>query len=211
MNVVIFGATGQTGRRLVQRALDDGHTVTAVARTPANLEISHDRLVLNRGDITRYDSITGSVQGQDAVISAVGGGRLLRRVTLYSEGVENIIAAMDEHGVSRFLAITAGGTRPGHDPNNPLFFELIVKGILLRRVYADMKRMEQIVENSDLDWTLIRPSGLSNAPGDGTYRVKVGYSVPESSTTTRDDLAEFIITELSTHAYNKEGVAVVTV
>lgn len=211
MNVVIFGATGQTGRRLVQRALEDGHTVTAVVRTPADLGLSHSRLVIDQGDVTRYDSIVDSLAGQDAVISAIGGGGVFRRVTLYSESIENIITAMNEYDVSQLLAITAGGTHPGRDPNNPLFFELFVKGILLRRVYADMKRMEQIVESSGLDWTIVRPSGLSNDPGNGTYRVTVGYSVPESTTTTRDDLAEFLVGELSAREYSEKGVAVVTV
>ena len=210
MNIVVFGATGQSGRRIVRYALDEGHTVTAIARTPVDLEMSHDCLAIDRGDVTKYESFADSLQGQDAVISAIGGGGLLRRVTLYSEGIKNTITAMNAHDVSRLIGITAGGTHPGRDPINSVVFEWIVKGVLLRRVYTDMRRMEQIIENSELDWTIVRPSGLSNDPGDGSYQTEVGYSIPEKETTTRDDLAAFIVDEIYANEYIRKGVAVVT-
>jgi uncharacterized protein YbjT (DUF2867 family) len=73
-----------------------------------------------------------------------------------------------------------------------------------------MKHMENVIAATDLDWTIVRPSGLSEETGSGNHRAEVGYSVPGSSTTTRDDLAEFIVEELDSGRFLREGVAVVT-
>ena len=211
MNIAVFGATGRTGRRVVRRALDDGHRVTAVVRTPSKLDVNHDSLTVEQGDVKNYDSFADALQGSEAVVSAIGKESVLRRVSLYSEGTSNIIRAMDEHGVSRLVAISSGGTYPGWDSNNAMFYELLIKRVFLRRVYADMKRMEEVIMDTDLDWTIVRPSGLSEDDGSGNYRAEVGYSDPESSTTTRDDLADFIVEELDSERFLGEGVAVVTV
>lgn len=212
MNVLIFAATGRTGRRVVQRALDAGYDVTGIARTPAKLGVSHERLVVKQGDITQYSSFVDALDGQDAVISAVGGGgRIFRRVTLFSEGITNIIRAMNKHGVSRLLPISAPGTNPNRDPNLPLFYEIFQK--IFSPMYTDMHRMEEIIRNSDLDWTIVRPSALKDDVDleQGTYRATVGYSHPESGVTTRDHLAEFMINQLDSDEFVREGVAIVSV
>lgn len=211
MRIVIFGATGRTGRRVVERALAAGHEVTGIARTPSKMEMTHERLTLVRGDILDYESFASALRGQDAVVSTVGKERYFRSVELYSEGIKNVVRAMDAHGVSRLLAITSGGTHPGWDRNNPLFFELLIKRILLRGEYADMRRMEDFVAKTAFDWTLVRPSGLTDEEGTGEFRATVGFSLSESNTTTRDDLAEFIVEELESDQYVREGVAIATV
>lgn len=211
MNIVVFGATGRTGRRVVERALESGHEVIGIARTPSKMGLTHERLTLVQGDILDYDSFANVFQGQDAVVSTVGKEEYFSSVKLYSEGIENVIRAMDEYGVSRLVAISSGGTHPGWDRKNSVFYELLIKRILLRGEYTDMRRMEELIMDTDLDWTIVRPSGLSDTEGTGEYRAKVGYSVPESNTTTRDDLAEFIADELESDQFLREGVAVVNV
>lgn len=212
MKVVVFGATGRTGRRVVERALAAGHEVTGIARTPSKMGTTHERFTLVRGDVLDYDSFADALRGQEAVVSTVGkGGAYLSSVELYSAGIQNVIRAMKEYGVPRLIAVTSGGTHPGWDRNNSVFYELLIKRVLLRGEYADMRRMENRVMDSDLDWTLVRPSGLTDEEGTGEYRVQVGYSIPESDTTTRDDLAVFIVDELESDRYVREGVAVVNV
>lgn len=211
MMVVVFGATGRSGRRVVERALDEGHEVTGIARTPSKLELTHERLTLVRGDILKYESFANVFEGQDVVVSTVGRGKRFGSVKLYSEGIENVIRAMKAYGPSRLIAITSGGTYPGWDRKNSMSYELLIKRILLRGEYADMKRMEDRIMGTDLDWTIVRPSGLTDDEGTGEYRATVGYSIPESNTTTRDDLAEFIVDELGSDQFVREGVAVVNV
>lgn len=211
MKVVVFGATGRSGRRVVERALNQGHEVTGIARTPSKMEMTHKRLTLVQGNILDYDSFANVLQGQDAVVSTVGKGERFGSVELYSEGIKNVISAMEEYGLSRLVAITSGGTYPGWDRKNSIFYELCIKRILLRGEYADMRRMENLIMETDLDWTIVRPSGLSDEEGTGEYRTKVGYSILESNTTTRDDLAEFIVDELESNQFVREGVAVVNV
>lgn len=211
MKVVVFGATGRTGQRVVERAIDDGHHVTGIARTPSKLDLKYESLAVEQGDVLNYESFADLLQGQDVVISTIGKESYLSRVNLYSEGITNIIRAMKEHGVSRLIAITSGGTHPGWDRNNALFYEVLIKRILLRGEYQDMRRMEAIIQDNDLEWTIVRPSGLTNDEGVGNYRTEIGYSFAESNTTTRDDLADFIVEELETNQFPREGVAVVTV
>lgn len=211
MKVVVFGATGRSGRRVVKRALDEGHAVTGIARTPSKMELTHAQLTLVRGDILNYDSFANVFEGQDAIISTVGKGERFGSVELYSEGIENIIRAMETYGLSRLIAITSGGTYPGWDRKNSIFYELLIKRVLLRGEYMDMKRMEDRIMDTNLEWTVVRPSGLTDEEGTGEYRVKIGYSIPESNTTTRDDLAEFIVDELESNQFVREGVAVVNV
>lgn len=210
MKVVVLGATGRTGRRVVKRALDDGHQVTGIARTPSKLDLTHDSLDVKQGDTLDYDSFAGLLDGQDAVISTIGKESYLSRVTLYSESITNIVRAMKDHGVFRLIAISSGGTYPRWDQNNAIFYEVLIKRILLRGEYQDMRRMESIIQDSDLAWTIVRPSGLSDDEGSGNYRTKVGYSFAERSTTTRDDLAEFIVDELTADQFVQDGVAVVS-
>ncbi|RJT07111.1 NAD(P)-dependent oxidoreductase [Halococcus sp. IIIV-5B] len=211
MKVVVFGATGRSGRRVVKRALDEGHAVTGIARTPSKMELTHAQLTLVRGDVLNYDSFANVFEGQDAIISTVGKGERFGSVELYSEGIENIIRAMETYGLSRLIAITSGGTYPGWDRKNSIFYELLIKRVLLRGEYTDMKRMEDRIMDTNLEWTVVRPSGLTDEEGTGEYRAKVGYSIPESNTTTRDDLAKFIVDELESNQFVREGVAVVNV
>lgn len=211
MKLVVFGATGRTGRRVVAQALEAGHAVTGIARTPAKLNRTHERLTLVQGDILDYDSFASVLQGQDVVVSTVGKGAVFGSVKLYSEGIENVIRAMEEYGLSRLIAITSGGTYPGWDDNNSIFYELLIKRVILRGEYADMRRMEERIAETDLEWTIVRPSGLSDEDGTGAYHVKVGYSLPASNTTRRDDLAEFIVDELESNQHLRQGVAVVNI
>src|SRR5271155_261842 len=105
MNIVIFGATGATGRELVKQALDR-HQVTAVAREPADLKINHDRLKVVKGDILDPPSIESALEGNEAVLSTLG-IRIFKKNTIISDGTRNILAAMKKIGIPRFICETA--------------------------------------------------------------------------------------------------------
>jgi nucleoside-diphosphate-sugar epimerase len=108
-------------------------------------------------------AVAGVVQGRDAVVSSLVVPYTFKPVTIYSSGATNIIAAMQAAGTRRFVAITSGGTYPGRDPANPFLFERVLKP-LFHTLYDDIRRMEELVEQSDLDWTVLRPARLTNAP-----------------------------------------------
>ena len=107
MNLIVFGATGGTGRHVVAQALSAGHTVTAVARRPEMLNKTHEQLHVVRGDVFESATFIQALAGQDAVVSALG-VRSQTPTTLFSAGVAQIMAAMHMHGVNRLVCISAG-------------------------------------------------------------------------------------------------------
>src|SRR6185437_11968559 len=95
MNVLVFGASGATGREVVKQALDRGHSVRAFVRDPGKLQIKHARLALTIGDVTEYTSVEGALRGTDAVASALGSGNSLNSHPALIDGVQNIVRAME--------------------------------------------------------------------------------------------------------------------
>ncbi len=107
MQLTIFGGTGGTGEQLIHAALDAGHTVTAPARDPTKIRASHQQLRAIRANVLDPPSLTGTVDGADAVVSALGAPRGKEPTTVYSVGVANILDAMRRAGVRRFIGVSA--------------------------------------------------------------------------------------------------------
>ena len=101
--VLVIGATGGTGRQLVEQALERGYEVTALVRNPAKLQITHPHLTIVTGDVLDYASVAAVMKDQDAVVSALGHRRLLVPSRVQSDGTRNVLRAMEEHGVQRFV------------------------------------------------------------------------------------------------------------
>jgi putative NADH-flavin reductase len=206
MRILIFGATGGTGRELVTQALEQGHEITAFVRSPAKLTLQDARLRLLQGDIRRPDAIRAATPGHDAVLSALG-TRSLRRTTLLSDAAREIVRAMEEHGVRRILWESALGVGETREQLGPLYNWLLIP-LLLHHVFADKERQEAILRASALDWTIVRPAALTNGPRTGAYRVGVhacaGRLFPRIS---RGDVAYFMLEELVQRAHVRESVS----
>ena len=208
MKVVVFGGTGPTGRLIIQEAIDAGMHVRVVARTPEKVTERPDGLEVMQGDALDASDVARAIEGQDAVVSALGVPYTFKPITIYSVAAGHILAAMMEHGVRRFVAVSSGGTHPGRDPNTPFFFEWILKPIFGRTLYADMRRMEALLEDSDVDWTVLRPAQLVDTPG-GNARVEPdAYTIPGATTTSRADLAGVIVEQLQAPTLVRRGAAV---
>jgi putative NADH-flavin reductase len=190
MKLAIFGATGGTGAQLVQQALAAGHDVTAVARNPAQLQLSHEHLRVVRGDVRDPASVAEAVSGQDAVVSCIGGTTRQKPVTLYSAGTGNILNAMRAAGVRRFICISANPLEVGN--GDVLLDRLVLKPIvraIFKDSYADLARMEEEVRGSGLDWTIMRPPRLTDRPPTGRYRIAIDRNLPRGRFIGRADLA----------------------
>lgn len=173
MKLAIFGATGKTGIQLVKQALEKGHQVTAFVRDPLRLPVEHGQLNFVRGDVFDPANVAEAVQGQDAIICALGSSEL-KKTTVRSKGTTNIIQAMKEHGVQRLLVVTAMGTGDSWDTLslvNKFFY-----ATLLKSSREDHEAQEAAVKESGLDWTIVRPSGLTDEPRTGVY--EVGEKIP---------------------------------
>jgi len=170
LNILVVGATGGTGREVVERLLNDGHQVTAFSRSANLLPIASDRLQTINGDATKMDDIEKAVHGHDVVIVTLGISENPLRVRFFgsahtaqdvrSRGTKNVIDAMRKNGVKRLIVQSTygiGETRGLLRFVDQLFFSLILKPQI-----DDTEAQEALVKNSGLDWTLVRPVHLSN-------------------------------------------------
>ena len=192
--LIVFGATGGTGREVVKQALDRGHEVTIIVRNPLSFDTQHPSLKIVQGDVLQPSSFAEYMQGMDAVISCLGVGNSRQPTTLYSTGIENIISAMKMAGVQRLICISAGALYVNQQMG--FFVRIITKLVLqkiLKEMYADMRLMEQIVEESKLNWTIVRPPMLKNKPFTGVYRTAITGHIKHPFSIARADLADFML------------------
>src|SRR5437870_10522259 len=138
MNLLIFGATGGTGRHLIEQALAQGHHVTAFARSPEKVTTQHPNLKVVKGDMLDYESVAAAMPGHDAVLSALG-VYLFKKNTVLSDGTRNIIQAMEAHGVKRFICESSLGIADSRDQMS-LFAEFVFYPLLLRHFFPDKER-----------------------------------------------------------------------
>ncbi len=205
MRLTVFGATGRTGRLVIEQALAAGDQVVAYARDSSKLELKHDDLTVVMGGLSDLNGIARAVSGADAVISVLG-PRARSKGTPVAAGTENIIAAMKKHGVRR-LVVTC--TASAKDPNDrPEFKFRILIGIvkiLIRPAYDDVVRTADTIRKSDLDWTIVRLSMLNNGPRSGN--VKVGYmgSGEVGMRIARADIADFVLKEVREKKYLRQA------
>ena len=210
MKLVIFGANGPVGKLLIRQALAEGHTVSGVTRHPDTFPIQHDNLNVLSGDVFNAADVARAINGHDAVLSVVGVPYTRKPVSVYSMGTANIIDAMHSAGIHRLVCCTSGGTNPKYDPAEGFIFGRIIKPFIGRTLYADMRRMEEIVMASNLDWTIVRPAQLVDGAMVSQYRVEEKYMIPGNTKTARIDLADFMLKEATHPKYLHKAVAVAT-
>lgn len=208
MHIIIFGATGRTGRHVLNQALDKGYHVTAVARNPALLQINHPLLRVIKGDVLQPETFANYLHGKDAVISCTGtdSGKPTK---IYSQGIQNILAAMQAAGVKRVMAISADAVVI--NPNLPLLYKFVAKYILwriLKNPFNDLLLMEKILEHSDADWTVVRPPQLTNKPLTGNYRFAINGFLKRCLRISRANVAHFFVSNILNTATYKGIVEV---
>jgi uncharacterized protein YbjT (DUF2867 family) len=195
MKIIIFGANGQTGRLLTQRVLDEGHRAVAVTRRAGDFPLAHSGLAVAGADVRKPDTLNDVVDGADAVLSTLGVPFTRQAVDTYSIGTANIAQAMHTTGVRRVVVVSSTGAYPARDrrhaPLSVRAFEPIIARTIGKTVYDDIRRMETLVHDSGLDWTVVRPSGLFDLPNRTDYIA--GEVPPVGGFTARIDLADYLV------------------
>jgi len=204
----VFGATGGTGKQVVEQALASGYEVVAYARNPSKLSITNEHLLIVQGELSDAASIENAVAVADAVISTLGprGGSKNKPLT---QGTQNIIAAMKKQGVHR-LIITS--TISAKDPNDkPEFRARFLVGLVKRTMndaYEEIVSVAEAVRASDLDWTIVRLTMLNNKPKSG--KVRAGYlgRGEVGSGISRADIADFMLSQIEDVKYVRQAPAI---
>jgi uncharacterized protein YbjT (DUF2867 family) len=199
MRIVVLGASGQLGREVVGALAARKYAVRAVVRrspTPT-LDSSIDVQIV---DAHKQVEICQALSGCDAVVNAIGAGTL-RRNNVESTTTAVAVAATEEVGIQRYIAISAGMVALDW-----FLFKYVLRPLIFRNIYAEHCRVEEIVEATSLAWTIVRPPKLTNGP-------PIGYVAglqrdPKLFSAARADVASFIADELRDKKYLRQAVFV---
>lgn len=209
MNIAIFGATGATGQILTTSCLSAGHSVTALARTPEKLP-QRDKVHVIQGSAFDPATVRRTIEGAEAVFSALGARSPLRNENVLPRAVPLIVAAMQQTGVRRIIVLGSAGALSTALDNQPAYRRWIVENIinktLLKWPVAEQVSQYATLSHSNLDWTMVMPPMLTNGPARGTYRID-GEALPRNgSRISRADVADFMFQQLDNPQWVRKGV-----
>jgi putative NADH-flavin reductase len=219
MKLAIFAATGGIGRQLIEQAITAGHDVTAVVRNPGKLS-SEVRFVT--ADLAAADPavLESAVAGADAVLSGLG-PRSASEAGVASRGTRAIVRAMQATGVRRIVVVSAAPIStvpspgrpkpPRHDPGDGFLMRNLLGPLTkaaLRRPYADLALMEDILRDSGLDWTVLRPPRLTDKPLTRNYRTAFGRNLRRGFFISRADVAHHMLRVLEQPETIKQAIGI---
>jgi putative NADH-flavin reductase len=207
MKITIFGSTGRTGQHLVTQALERGHEVTAFARSPEKLKISHANLQVVQGDVETKPRVEEAIMGADAIISVLGPAENKPTFTV-TKGTRHILEAMGKHGVERLVVSAGAGI--GDPKDEPKLLNRVINALLKlvsRWVYEDMRQMVDAVRNAEVRWTIVRVPML--ADDEPTGDVKAGYvGKGMGMRVTRADMASFMLDQVESEEFTHKAPAI---
>ena len=204
MKLLVFGATGPTGRELVAQALEQQHQLTVFARRPEGFPAA---VRVAQGDAAREpQAIDEAVQGQDAVLSALGTGKVLFPNRLQERSLGHIVPAMERANVRRLIVMSAFGV--GDTARAAPLLPRFLYATMLAGIFADKERGEARVRASTLDWTIVYPTLLTDGPRPGKYRAGERQELHGLPSISRADVAHFMLGQLASPDYVRRGVAV---
>ena len=219
MRLTIFAATGGIGRQVLEQAIAAGHDVTVVVRNPK--KVGREVRVV-RADLSAPDSavLESAVRGADGVISALGAASR-SDVGVAWRGTRAIVQAMRATGVRRIIVVSAAPIStvaspgrpnpPKHDPGDGFFMRHFLSPLikaLLRKHYADLAQMEDVLRDSGLDWTVIRPPRLTDRALTGAYRTANGQNLRRGVVISRADVAQLMLRVLEQPQTIRQAIGV---
>jgi len=201
MNLTIFGASKGIGYEVLTRALNDDLNVTALFRKPEKLQINHNRLTIVKGDFLDFSSVKEAVKKADAIVVTVGALPGRKPVTLFSTGTQHLLQAINETSRnSLILAVTgigAGDSR-GH---GSFFYNRFFQPTLLKKIYEDKDRQEELLMRTYQKWIIVRPGMLTNGKETGVYRALTDYKDIKGGKISRADTAHFILSQIKNPSF----------
>lgn len=207
MNIAVIGATGKSGMSFVKQALEDGHCVTVLARSPEKLTINSANLNILQGNVLNDADIQKVVRGQDAVYIALGTGGVPKPSSIRSEGTQQIINAIKKSGESPHIVILSSLGTGKSIWQIPFRWIWFVKSVLLF-VLADHKKQESSVTTSGLPYTILRPTSMHDVPPEGRLKATVSQQkLAIRPAISHDDVASFALHSISERAYINQTVA----
>jgi putative NADH-flavin reductase len=206
MRILIFGATGGTGRCLVSQGLEQGRQVTAFVRNSGALTIKHHNLTIVHGGLSDHNNITNALNGVSAVISVLGNNTrkaLFKPNNVISQSLPSIIGAMQQGRVERLLFLSSFGL------NAKMFWpEKLLLRTVLKNIFTDLPAQETLIQESGLYWTIVWPGRLTNGPKTGECRSGEDMYIHPFTSISRADVADFLLKEAVSPEYQRKVVTI---
>ncbi|HWI50039.1 MAG TPA: NAD(P)-binding oxidoreductase [Rummeliibacillus sp.] len=203
MKIVVFGASGRVGQYVVRLALEKGIEVTAFVRTPSKLQISHPFLHIYHGNALQADDVAAAIKGQNAVVSCLASSKGLKESTDLSKMIENIVLGMKTDHVNRIVYIASAGI-DGEIPG--ISGKIIMK--TLKYPLLDHRHAVDTIMNYNLDYTIVRPMGLTDEAPTGKYREAIEGIPEKGRSIARTDVANFILKALENPKYSNQSICI---
>ena len=201
--IALFGGSGKTGQPFLEKALQAGYRVKALARSPEKISQQSDHLEVIKGDVLQLQDVQRTVQGTDVTVSLFGHVKGSPK-WLQSDGTYNIISAMNAAGTQKIISLSGGGLP--FEKDRPKFADKIIRGIMkivAPKVLNDAERHAEILKDSGLNWIIVRGPRLTTEPEKGDYRV--GWvGVNASTSIGREDLADFLLKQIENEQYTHQ-------
>lgn len=205
--VLVIGASKGIGLETVRRALEMDHGVRALARSAPSIAVNHPQLEKMAGDALDPATVKRALDGIDVVIQALGVSGspdiLFKPIRLFSDATRVLVAAMEETGVKRLIAVTGLGAGDSRGKAGFLYNAFIQ--LILVRAYDDKDLQERIIRNSALDWVIARPGGLTNGARSDRYKVLTSPKDWRAGFISRADVADFLVKQIDSDTYLRQA------
>ncbi|HWZ02037.1 MAG TPA: NAD(P)H-binding protein [Mucilaginibacter sp.] len=215
MRVLVLGATGRTGSYLVSEAIKTGYTVNVLVRDKNRSGINSGLISVFEGVPTNKAELLAAMQNCDAILSALNISRtsdfpwakLRTPENFLSASIKNIIEAAVELNVKRIIITSAWGVAETKK-DIPWWFRLLIDHSNIGYAYRDHERQEELLKNSNLNWTAVRPVGLTNSTKEKETLVSLDNSPRPNLTIGRQNVARFMVRALKDGAYIRQNPVV---
>lgn len=204
MNILLLGMTGRVGSEIAKLALEDKHQVTALVRTPEKISINDDNLSIIKGDVTVKEDVERAMKGADAVISALntdGADTLTKSMPL-------IIEAMTDESIKRIVTVGTAGILNSRAEPDVLRYQSSESKRKLTRAAEEHHKTYLLLEDSNLDWTVVCPTYLPDGEAVGEHREERDFLPEDGKKITVGDTAEFVYKQLESDKYIKSRVGI---
>jgi putative NADH-flavin reductase len=197
--VLIVGASKGIGLETVRLALKAGYSVRALSRSTTAIRLHDPKLEKLNGDALDRNTIERALLGVDAVIQTLGvllaPELIFSGTDLFSSATRILVDAMEASEVRRLICVTGFGAGDSRGRGGLIYNTALC--LFLGGIYSDKDVQERIIRRSRLDWTIVRPTILTNGPRTGAYRILVDADLWTSGFVSRADVADFLVKQIN--------------
>lgn len=203
MKILILGATGRTGKLILEEALNQDYEVNCLVREPKRIKANHEKLKILKGSPEQISDLENALKGCKGIISALNISRksdfpwskLRTPPTFLSDVMKNLISLTEENGLERIVVCSAWGVAET-EKEIPFWFNWFIKNSNIGVAYKDHERQEEELKKSKLNWTIVRPTGLTNFKNDKKVIESYNNEPKPKLTISRKNVAKFMVNAL---------------